>query len=64
MRFQRIAEPVAGDAEPLGPADLMLDADPKAAERPVVFLLLTAQFAALRLLVGKFEIAVLLVVAL
>jgi hypothetical protein len=36
MRFQRIAEPVTGNAEPLGPADAMLDRHPETAERPVV----------------------------
>ena len=64
MRSERIREALAGDAEPLGPSDAMLDADPEAAERPIVLLLLAGQFAAFRLLVRKLEIAVFLVVAL
>ena len=61
---QRIAEPLAGDAEPLGPTDAVLDADPEAAERPVVLFLLAGQFAAFRPLVGEVEVGVLLVIAL
>ena len=64
VRASWIAKSIGDDAEPLGPADAMLDRDTEAAETPVVFLLLVGQFAALWLLVWDVQIGVLLVIAL
>ena len=63
VRAPRVAEAIGHDAEPLGPADPMLDGDAEAAEAAVVLLLVGAQFAAFRLALWDVQVGVVLVVA-
>jgi glyoxylase-like metal-dependent hydrolase (beta-lactamase superfamily II) len=64
MGVARVTEALGHDAEPLGPADAVLDGDAEAAQAAVVVLLVGAQIASSALLVGKLHRRVLPLVAL
>ena len=60
----RIAGPFGEYLEPFGVADAVFHPDPKTAQAAIVLLFLVGPFAALRLFVGRIEMAVVIAISL
>src|ERR1700676_1134166 len=64
MRAEGVTKPFSGDLEPFRPSDPMLNFDAEPTQTAIILLLLVRQFSIPWLLVWKFQVSMLRVVAL
>jgi hypothetical protein len=64
MRLERVAEALRCDLEPFRSSDPVFNPDAESTQATVILLLLVSEFPILRFLVWKFQVPMLLVVAL